>query len=273
MVGARLTDCQLLGRLERHALPGEHVGHQVAPGPAVGGRRSRRPADRRAGRPGPRTAPMRRAPLRGIPSRRGTCRHGSPGTGAPMLESPPCSGAGTTSRPSSPTARRTTAHHRARYAPSSEGLPKGVARRTGRRLRPWHRDPGAERDLPRLVRRDRRAADRLARGRGSRRSGRRRRPVGTADSDRIDDPVWRAEFTLQRRLAAISRDRPAGVRRRTRHDLGHDGGLVGVGSASAQPRPDDRLPPPSDGNGRGRHRGWLPRPLARGSTSSLRPPT
>ncbi len=84
---ARLADRELAGDIERDRLPREHVGHQVAAGPAVG--RLDRPLElrRRSGPRAPRTAPRPRAPPRGTRAHRGTCGrwYGTPSPCGPRI--------------------------------------------------------------------------------------------------------------------------------------------------------------------------------------------
>ena len=80
--------------------------------------------------------------------------------------------------------------------------------------------PGAERDVPRLVRRDRRVAVRLARGRGQARPDVRRRSTSTI---RCGEPSSRS--TPRPRSTSSWRSSAC---RRPGHDLGDDRGVVGV---------------------------------------------
>ena len=120
---------------------------------------------RRSGRPGPGTAATPRVPHRGIPSRRDTCRHGSRETrpARPMRRvGPMMRGAGTTSRrvftDEALRERATAARREQRPSRRRRAARAGHRATDGRRLRPRHRHAGPERDVPRLVRRDRRAA-------------------------------------------------------------------------------------------------------------------
>ena len=144
-----------------------------------------------------------------------------------------------------------------RRRPGARGRRGGTGRRGGGPTEPdrhsdgGHPGPrdrcaGARRDVPRLVRPDRRAPHRVAD-----RPGRRGRPSTRGGHLRPGPP---RRVQLQRRVAAISRAGDPCRWRRAGHDLGHHRGVVGLGHPTARYRAGHRLPATADVDPRGRDR-------------------